>query len=74
MASLAVFAPTNAAFDTLATRLGVTNANALVAGLPAPALASILNYHVLPTRQSAAQLSTGATASTTISAWHRETP
>ena len=57
---LTVFAPTNAAFDTLATQLGFADANALVAALPPAALANILNYHVLPTRQTAAQLSTGA--------------
>lgn len=58
--SLTVFAPTNAAFDTLAAQLGFANAGALVAALPAQALADILSYHVLPTRQTAAQLSTGA--------------
>lgn len=57
---LTVFAPTNAAFDTLATQLGFADANALVAALSPAALANILNYHVLPTRQTAAQLSTGA--------------
>ncbi len=59
-ANLTVFAPTNAAFNTLATRLGFADANALVAALSPAALADILTYHVLPTRQSAAQLSTGA--------------
>ncbi|HET7864043.1 MAG TPA: fasciclin domain-containing protein [Burkholderiaceae bacterium] len=57
---LTVFAPTNAAFNTLAVRLGFADATALVAALPASALADILSYHVLPTRQSAAQLSSGA--------------
>jgi transforming growth factor-beta-induced protein len=57
---LTVFAPTNAAFDTLATQLGFADANALVAALSPAALADILNYHVLPTRQTAAQLSSGA--------------
>lgn len=57
---LTVFAPTNAAFDTLATQLGFADANALVAALSPATLADILNYHVLPTRQTAAQLSTGA--------------
>lgn len=63
--NLTVFAPTNAAFDTLAVRLGFANAGAMVAALPASALADILNYHVLPTRQSAAQLSVGATTRAT---------
>lgn len=57
---LTVFAPTNAAFNTLATQLGFADANAMVAALSPAALADILNYHVLPTRQTAAQLSTGA--------------
>ena len=62
---LTVFAPTNAAFDTLATQLGLADANALVAALSPAALADILNYHVLPTRQTAAQLSSGATTRAT---------
>ena len=62
---LTVFAPTNAAFDSLATQLGFANAGAMVAALPAPALANILNYHVLPTRQSGEQLSAGATTRAT---------
>lgn len=67
--SLTVFAPTNAAFDTLATRLGFANANALVAALPPAALADILSYHVLPTRQSAAQLAAGAATRDTAYAY-----
>jgi transforming growth factor-beta-induced protein len=58
--NLTVFAPTNAAFSALATQLGFASADALVAALPAPALANILNYHVLSTRQTAAQLASGA--------------
>lgn len=58
--NLTVFAPTNAAFNSLAVSLGFADAGALVAALPPAALANILNYHVLPTRQSAAQLSAGA--------------
>jgi uncharacterized surface protein with fasciclin (FAS1) repeats len=63
--NLTVFAPTNAAFNTLAVQLGFADATALVAALPASALANILNYHVLPTRQTAAQLSTGAATRST---------
>lgn len=58
--NLTVFAPTNAAFNTLATQLGFADATAMVTALSPTALANILNYHVLPTRQTAAQLSTGA--------------
>lgn len=64
--TLTVFAPTDAAFDTLATRLGFANATALVNALPASALESILTYHVLGTRQTAAELSTGATTRATL--------
>jgi uncharacterized surface protein with fasciclin (FAS1) repeats len=58
-ARLTVFAPTNDAFDTLAEQLGFADGPALVAALPASALASILTYHVLPTRLNASQLSSG---------------
>lgn len=64
-ANLTVFAPTDAAFNTLATRLGFANATALVDALPAPALANILSYHVLPTRQTAAQLAAGGATQAT---------
>jgi uncharacterized surface protein with fasciclin (FAS1) repeats len=57
--SLTVFAPTNAAFDALATQLGFADATAMVAALPPATLASILQYHVLPTRETAADLIAG---------------
>lgn len=65
-AGLTVFAPTNAAFDTLATRLGFTDGPALVTALPKEALASILSYHVLPARRSAAELAAGSATQATI--------
>jgi uncharacterized surface protein with fasciclin (FAS1) repeats len=65
-ASLTVFAPTDAAFNTLATRLGFADATAMVAALPAEALASILSYHVLPTRLNASQLAAGADTQATL--------
>ncbi len=65
-ASLTVFAPTDAAFNTLAERLGFTNATAMVEALPAEALASILSYHVLPTRRNASQLASGGATQATI--------
>jgi uncharacterized surface protein with fasciclin (FAS1) repeats len=65
-ASLTVFAPTDAAFNTLATRLGFADATALVTALPADALASILSYHVLPARRDASQLASGGATQATI--------
>jgi uncharacterized surface protein with fasciclin (FAS1) repeats len=63
---LTIFAPTNAAFNTLATQLGLADATAMAAALPAPALASILSYLVLPARRSAADLVAGGAIHATI--------
>ena len=68
-ASLTVFAPTDAAFGTLATQLGFADAGAMVAALPAEALADILSYHVLPSRLDAAQLAAGAATQPTLYAF-----
>jgi transforming growth factor-beta-induced protein len=65
-ANLTVLAPTDAAFTTLATRLGFSSATAMVAALPSSALASILSYHVLPTQKSAANLIAGGASQPTI--------
>ena len=65
-AGLTVFAPTNAAFNTLATQLGLADGPALVAALPKEALASILSYHVLPAKKSAADLTSGGATQDTI--------
>jgi uncharacterized surface protein with fasciclin (FAS1) repeats len=65
-ASLTVFAPTDTAFNTLATTLGFADATAMVTALPAPALASILSYHVLPARRTAADLTAGGATQDTI--------
>jgi transforming growth factor-beta-induced protein len=59
-ASLTVFAPTDAAFASLATSLGFASAGAMVTALDGPTLAQILQYHVLPTRKLAADLATGS--------------
>ncbi len=64
-ANLTVFAPTDAAFGALAAKLGFANATAMVAALPAPALANILNYHVLGTRKTAADLAAGGATQAT---------
>jgi uncharacterized surface protein with fasciclin (FAS1) repeats len=65
-ATLTVFAPTDAAFTTLATRLGFATAADMVTALPGPALASILQYHVLPAKLSAAQLTAGGASQATL--------
>lgn len=65
-ADLTVFAPTNAAFTSLATALGFADANAMVAALDGPTLAKILSYHVLPTHESAAELIAGGATQATL--------
>ncbi len=61
--SLTVFAPTDAAFTSLATTLGFASATAMVTALDGPTLAKILQYHVLPTKKLAADLvAAGATS------------
>lgn len=65
-ASLTVFAPTDAAFTSLATSLGFASANAMVAALDGPTLAKILQYHVLPTKKLAADLASGGATQDTL--------
>jgi uncharacterized surface protein with fasciclin (FAS1) repeats len=65
-AGLTVFAPTNAAFDTLATQLGFTDGADMVGKLEGPTLAKILSYHVLPSRKTAADLTSGGATQDTI--------
>ena len=61
--NLTVFAPTDAAFTSLATTLGFASADAMVKALDGPTLAKILQYHVLPTKKLAAELvAAGATS------------
>jgi transforming growth factor-beta-induced protein len=64
-ANLTVFAPTDAAFNTLATQLGFANATAMVNALSPADLASILTYHVLPAKKSAADLQVGGSTQAT---------
>ena len=67
-ANLTVFAPTDAAFTDLASKLGFASATAMVDALPADVLGAILTYHVLPARKSAATLAAdGATEATAYS-------
>jgi len=56
LATLTVFAPTNAAFDELATALN-TDINGLLA---LPTLGEVLKYHVLGTEVEAADITNGA--------------
>jgi transforming growth factor-beta-induced protein len=64
--NLTVFAPTDAAFATLAARLGFASATAMVNALDGATLAKILQYHVLPTRKTAADLVAGGATQATL--------
>jgi uncharacterized surface protein with fasciclin (FAS1) repeats len=64
-ANLTVFAPTDAAFGTLATQLGFANAGAMVTALSASDLAKILTYHVVPGTKYAEDLQSGGATQTT---------
>ena len=64
--NITVLAPTDAAFTTLATRLGFSSAAAMVTALPASALQSILQYHILDGRVTAAALQSGAAVRPTL--------
>ena len=57
LANLTVFAPTNTAFDNIATALGVT----LTDLLNLPNLADILTYHVLGTEVASSAITNGLT-------------
>jgi transforming growth factor-beta-induced protein len=63
---LTVFAPTDAAFTTLATRLGFASATAMVTALDGPTLAKILQYHVLPTIKLGSDLASGGATQATL--------
>ena len=73
-ATLTVFAPTDAAFDTLATTLGFANASAMVGALDADTLDKILSYHVLPTRQTSSALASGGATQATLYNFPGNTP
>ncbi|MCC2971466.1 fasciclin domain-containing protein [Massilia sp. IC2-476] len=64
-AQLTVFAPSDQAFNALATRLGFADATAMVNALPPAALQSILNYHVLGSKKLAADLNAGGATQAT---------
>jgi uncharacterized surface protein with fasciclin (FAS1) repeats len=73
-AALTVFAPTDAAFGALATSLGFADATAMVSALDGATLAKILSFHVLPTKQNAAALSTGGASQPTLYNFPAGTP
>jgi uncharacterized surface protein with fasciclin (FAS1) repeats len=64
--NLTVFAPTDAAFTSLATTLGFADAAAMVDALTASDLAKILQYHVLAGRKTAADLAAGGAVQPTL--------
>ena len=64
--TLTVFAPTDAAFTSLATTLGFASATAMVTALDGPTLAKILQYHVLPAKRTAADLVAGGATQATL--------
>lgn len=61
-ANLTVFAPTDAAFATLATQLGFANAGELVGALSPADLGKLLGYHVVPGTRYASDLKGAGTA------------
>lgn len=63
---LTVLGPTDAAFETLATRLGFASATDMVAALDADTLQKILQYHVLPGRLTAADIAGGGATQATL--------
>ena len=64
-ANLTVFAPTDAAFNTLATQLGFADAGAMVTALSASDLSKILTYHILSGTKYAADLKAGGATQAT---------
>jgi uncharacterized surface protein with fasciclin (FAS1) repeats len=73
-AALTVFAPTDAAFNALATSLGFANATAMVTALDAATLAKILSFHVLPSQQDAAALIAAGASQATLYNFPAGTP
>jgi uncharacterized surface protein with fasciclin (FAS1) repeats len=63
--SLTLLAPTNDAFGLLANQLGYRSISEFVDALPPATLKSILEYHVLPTRQTRVDLLAGGASQNT---------
>lgn len=70
-ANLTVFAPTDAAFNALATQLGFGNAGDMVIALSASDLAKILTYHVVPGKKLASSLKASGAALSTAYAFNK---
>lgn len=73
-ADLTVFAPTDAAFNAMATSLGFADASAMVAALDGATLAKILSYHVLPSTLNAAAIVAGGATQATLYTYPGSTP
>lgn len=61
-----VFAPTNAAFDALAERLGLEDAGALITAAGPELLSQILTYHVVAGQTASGDLTDGSTLTTVL--------
>ena len=64
--NLTVLAPSDDAFGRLAGQLGYASISDLIEALSAEQLQAILNYHLLPTAQTKAQLLAGGSSQTTL--------
>ena len=64
--NLTVLAPSDDAFGRLAGQLGYASISDLIDALSAEQLQAILNYHLLPTAQTKAQLLAGGSSQTTL--------
>ena len=64
--NLTVLAPSNDAFGRLAGQLGYSSIGDLIDALSADQLQAILNYHLLPTAQTRAQLEAGGSSQPTL--------
>lgn len=65
-ANLTVFAPSDAAFASLATQLGFASASDMVTALPASALSNILAYHIVSGKRYSADLTSAGASLNTI--------
>lgn len=64
-ANLTLFAPTDAAFATMADRLGFGSATAMIAALDGATWAKVLQFHMLPARRLQGDITAGGTVQAT---------